>query len=140
MIFFNSGKGRFSDSGQRLGTSLSTNTHKLYDVAANDINGDGKLDLVITNADYHGVEEVNQLFLNDGKGMYELSDVDLGTNGKTPAIADIDSDGDLDIVIGGKPNIFINEGNGHFTPVSIKPTAFRRGAAFTRRYRWRRRC
>jgi len=115
MIFFNSGKGRFSDSGQRLGTSLSTNTNKLYDVAANDINGDGKLDLVITNADYHGAEEVNQLFLNDGKGMYELSDVDLGTNGKTPAIADIDSDGDLDIVIGGKPNIFINEGNGHFT-------------------------
>ncbi|MCG7588375.1 VCBS repeat-containing protein [Photobacterium sp. OFAV2-7] len=79
------------------------------------MNGDGYVDLIITNADYHGVEEVNQLFINDGKGLFELSDTDLGTNGRTPAIADIDSDGDLDIVIGGKPSIYVNEGNRYFS-------------------------
>ncbi|NBI55267.1 VCBS repeat-containing protein [Photobacterium alginatilyticum] len=125
MIFFNDGKGRFTDSGQRLGTSQSTSTNKLYNVAANDLNSDGYVDLVITNADYHGVEEVNQLFINDGKGLFELSDTDLGTNGRTPAIADIDSDGDLDIVIGGKPSIYVNEGNRYFTLSDVNKLPYR---------------
>lgn len=119
MIYLNDGKGNFTDSGQRFGVS---NSEQRYNVAAGDINGNGKPDLLITNMDFRGVEK-NQLFINDGTGQFETSDVDMGINGQAAAFADVNSNGHLDVVIAGSyvesAKLYINDGNGDFTLSSI---------------------
>ncbi|GHA59401.1 FG-GAP repeat domain-containing protein [Photobacterium aphoticum] len=115
MILLNNGQAKFSDAGQRLGEK---DTNEIFNVAVGDVNNDGKPDLLFTNIDYQGAER-NVLYLNDGQGLYSLSDVDFGINGVDAAFADVDSNGTLDVFITGSneeaAKLYMNDGIGNFS-------------------------
>ncbi|MFQ5504730.1 MAG: FG-GAP repeat domain-containing protein, partial [Planctomycetota bacterium] len=96
------------------------------------MDGDGDSDLVF------GTENRTKLYLNDGKGRFRD-----GTQGRLPddskltfqtavALADVDADGDLDLVLGsyGYQNLlYLNDGKGTFSdatapkmPISVRFT------------------
>lgn len=105
------------------------------DVAAEffDADGDGDQDLYVVSGGYNYLPEdfalVDRLYLNDGKGNFSKSKSGLPimrTSGGAIAIQDIDSDGDLDIFVGGRvipgqypltprSYLLLNDGTGQFT-------------------------
>ncbi len=96
-VYLNDGTGKFTDSGQRLGTSLSRK------VELADLDGDGDLDAFVTNGgirDANVVEQANEIWLNDGTGVFTVGqELGNGVSGGV-ALGDIDGDGDLDALVG----------------------------------------
>jgi len=112
-VWFNDGKGNFTNSGQKLGKSDAARRAKLADV-----NGDGFLDAIVLNGD------TNRIWLNNGKGYFLESRQNIGVGENIDlAVCDINNDGNKDIVIvkgawGKKPNgieVWINNGKGNFS-------------------------
>jgi hypothetical protein len=107
-VYLNDGTGTFTDSGQKMGKSLST------DVQLADLDGDGDLDAWVTNGTRHFgyvVDQPNDVWLNDGSGVFTLGQEMGDAASYTVALADIDNDGDLDAFVGniGQSNqIWIN--------------------------------
>jgi hypothetical protein len=91
--------------------------------AAGDLDGDGDIDLFVANDN-----APNQLLLNDGSGKFV--DATAGRFVTQPGwnashsvdLADVDGDGDLDILIGNDDNLsnrlYLNNGLGVFTDVT----------------------
>jgi hypothetical protein len=88
-------------------------------VAAGDYDGDGWIDLFTVG----GAEDVSRLLRNKGDGTFEdlAEEAGLlfeGLNDTGPSFADIDGDGDLDLVVGGlvstELRLFLNGGDGTF--------------------------
>jgi hypothetical protein len=93
-----------------------------------DVNGDGKLDLLCTGANYNGVYGV--VFLNNGDGTFAELSSGFGEGDYTGpiAVADFNGDGKLDVVTLGSSSgavfvaFFLGNGDGTFTgPVSQAP-------------------
>src|SRR5437016_10327040 len=90
-------------------------------VAAGDVDGDGLCDLY-----FCGLDGPNVLYRNLGNWHFEditlragVACAELDATGV--AFADIDGDGDLDLIVNsvGRGNhIFLNDGKGHFTELS----------------------
>lgn len=93
------------------------------DVALEDFNGDGWLDLFVANSD----EAANLVFLNSGFDSFYDSGQALGAaNSKSVELADIDADGDIDAVVAnvgtdggegssdGSTVVWLNDGSGFF--------------------------
>lgn len=121
MLYLNDGAGNFTPDGANTFVPLNAS-----DVDVADTDGDGDMDILMSGTtDPFAVRTI--LYLNDGVGLFtELGTADLQqTFGGTNVIADLDNDGDQDLVIlgsqmGGLPNIYNimyeNFGNNAFIP------------------------
>jgi hypothetical protein len=87
-------------------------------VAAGDVDGDGWCDLY-----FCGMENANALYRNLGNGRFanitaEAGVACAGQYSSGTVLADIDGDGDLDLLVnslGGGTRLFLNDGKAHFT-------------------------
>lgn len=98
------GDGRFEDATLTSGTGVNANgsTEAGMGVATGDVDGDGRVDLIVTNFD----EESNTLYRNDGDGLFTdvTSRRGLDAASRMPVgfgtvLADFDRDGDLDLAV-----------------------------------------
>ena len=111
------------ESVARLGVHLSN----AKGVTTGDVNGDGWVDVLFVNAFF---TDPPSLYINDGASNPGHFTMVSATHGLTTAyssgsaqFADIDDDGDLDLIIGdaynstpaAKPHLFFNDGQGFFT-------------------------
>ncbi len=109
-VFFNDGAGNFTDSGQALGTGSTKS------LALADLDGDGNLDIVIGNGldinsdDPGQLDQQNYIWFNEGDGYFletkarTFSPADGRSATHAVTVADVDRDGDLDILSGNLQN------------------------------------
>jgi len=90
-------------------------------LALGDVDGDGDLDAVLANTMRLLPQADNKILYNDGSGRFSDSCQTVSMGGTSVALLDSDSDGDLDIVMGGMMggSEFINE-IGRFAPNDIR--------------------
>ena len=132
-LYLHKGNGRITANN-----SASFETDKEYeDVAAAffDADGDGDLDLVVGSGGNNvGMERsyISRLYINDGKGNFSKSKIELPSTYKniaTIAPHDYDDDGDVDLFIGSRSVVGVygvspdhllleNMGDGTFTDVT----------------------
>jgi len=128
-VVFGTGGGRFRTPGRLFGVGRMP----YQKLRAGDVNGDGAPDLVTTNFEGGNVT----VLLGDGKGGFREAPGSPFSAGASPfglAIADIDKDGHLDLVVvnfsgqGGDRsrdavNVLLGDGRGGFRPVRGSPFA-----------------
>ncbi len=122
-LYLNDGLGNFN-----VDTNSTFEQLQADDIDVADTDNDGDLDILFSGRNDDGVFTL--LYVNEGNGQFdELNPTNLQqTFAGTNAIADLDNDGDQDIVIigsqeGGLPNIFNivyqNQGNNEFTQADM---------------------
>ncbi|MDX1672290.1 MAG: VCBS repeat-containing protein [Balneolaceae bacterium] len=121
-LLINIGNGFFNDqTSTRLPLLIVPEETRDVDLA--DVDGDGDLDIYFANVAINfNTSTQDRLLLNDGQGFYQDVTQDrlpeISTNTLEADFADLEGDGDLDIVIGvleGGIRVFINDGSGFFT-------------------------
>jgi hypothetical protein len=107
-VWYNDGTGKLMDSGQRLGNLASS------EVALGDIDDDGDIDAIVANLhDVNGNNQPNEIWLNDGRGNFTNSGVNLGSRSYSVTLTDVNNDGKTDIIF--DSFIWINYRNLNFT-------------------------
>lgn len=134
VLYLNDGKGNFSKSEATLPTA--TNFFNTGAVVSGDIDNDGDLDLFVGEralADAYGLPGSGHILINDGSGQFidetaswsaSLNEVGLITSA---AMIDLESDGDLDLVVVGEymgVRVFKNQG-GQFVDANLELTAYK---------------
>ena len=103
-LFHNKGNGIFEEVGFRAGVSVGGEGRPLAGMGTDiaDIDGDGLLDIIVTNLD----RETHSLYRNLGKGLFSNVTFESGVGQATlpfvgfgVAFLDYDNDSDLDIAI-----------------------------------------
>ncbi len=133
-VLLNDGKGGF------IGSNLGIAPDRTYSAALADIDGDGDLDIIVSN----DAPDRKLLYLNDGKGRFS----EAGTFGSPDwptryvTLADLNGDGYPDIVAANRGNypdpvdhkpgvgskepspsfVCLNDGKGHFPICKVLPT------------------
>ena len=106
-IMINDGSGNFT-----LSTTFPTVAEYTGEGALVDVDGDKDLDVLSSGEDL-------RLFLNDGLGAFTdaSSNIPAG-EGTSLGTADLEDDGDVDLLIGrnGVDQLYVNDGSGVFTP------------------------
>lgn len=131
-VLINQGEGKFSPSGN---SGLNRDWHMRIDfIAAGDLNGDGASDLLLLGT--AGTKSVARSLFNNKKGYFyrkgipALPPLDNGI--ERVDLADLDADGDLDLLFTGKnlrnpaggpavnqAQLMLNNGRGRFTDSSF---------------------
>jgi hypothetical protein len=118
VLLLNDGQGRFSDASGRI-PQVALDSE---DIAVGDFDRDGDPDVVIVTEDPVGGVRYNEYYLNDGKGNFSDVHTRLPPTIESNAVAaaDIDNDGDLDLVVGdrGRERALMNDGRGFFSDES----------------------
>ena len=122
-LYTNDGSGNFSLVS---GTAFEPNDNGSIAVA--DIDGDNDMDVLITGAG--ASQNIAKLYTNDGAGVFtEVAGTPFdGVSNSSIAFADVDGDGDQDVLITGNNNtsqkiakLYTNDGSGVFTLVAGTP-------------------
>src|SRR5690554_2213116 len=119
-IYFNDGSGSFTE---QTGTPLIGVDYSAVIIL--DVNGDNHLDIIISG-DKGNPDYTTNLYINDGTGQFTLQNSGLlAINRGALAYADVDGDGDLDVVVSGRTTgstkeskLFLNDGTGIFTELT----------------------
>jgi hypothetical protein len=139
-LLINTGAGTFAD--ETASRILGFNNFNSTKADFGDVDGDGDLDAIVANV---GPE---QLLLNDGSGVFTDGSAQLpppvpifDNISADARFADVDGDGDLDILVsnenpfpgglGAQNRLFVNDGSGH-SPTR-PPRVFRRPSTRRRR-------
>ena len=137
-LYQNAGDGTFTEIGLFVGVSHNEDgkTEAGMGTDAGDVDGDGLLDLFVTNLS----RETNALYLAGGEGDYRYGTFTAGLSspsflqvGFGTDLLDVDNDGDLDLIVANghviddielvddalnwrQPSqVFLNDGAGHFS-------------------------
>jgi len=123
-LYTNDGSGMFTEvkdtpfEGTRIGS-----------MAISDVDNDGDYDVLIAGQTAF-YKKIAKMYTNDGTGTFaEVADTPFeGVQSASVAFADIDGDGDQDVLISGTnssfsatTNLYTNNGNGNFTEVTAHP-------------------
>lgn len=132
-IYINDGTGLLQEQNIiDFNTVPPSNNSGSYGSDWADINGDGYPDLYIAKCkagvtDPADPRRVNMFFVSDANGNYQNIAQELGiasgAQSWTAAFADIDNDGDFDIIVTNHDSphsIYINDGSGHFVHFDTK--------------------
>ena len=115
IILVNDGTGKLTNESV---ARLPQKKHDSEDIAAEDFDGDGDIDLVFVSED----DQINEYYINDGKGFYTDASDQFPVKGITNAVMalDVDKDGDKDLVLGndGQDVLLLNDGKGKWTEVT----------------------
>lgn len=144
-LFLGDGAGSFTDGTLQLPAPPAIGDRQTNALVLADLDGDGDLDAYTANGEfdgpsgYHGNygDGDDQLLINDGSGVFTVdpSHVSAEHVGQNLVAADFDMDGDVDIVAGSLPRIFLsrqwggltryyeNQGNGSFV-LAPEPIGF----------------
>ncbi len=120
-VFLGNGDGTFTEKGSAFGPSSETGGF-----IVSDFNSDGIPDVAAINASYYAPNNTITIFLGNGDGTFTAagSSPALGYNPTAIATADIDGDGNADLIVvqqgsssssGGQVAIFFGKGDGTFT-------------------------
>jgi hypothetical protein len=115
-LFINQGDGNFEPL---TNDPIVTDGGNSYSCTWGDIDNDGDFDCFVSNT----INQANFLYKNDGNGNFEkietgdvVTDI---TDSYSSSFADIDNDGDLDLLVMNANNqrnrLYRNDGNGNFT-------------------------
>jgi hypothetical protein len=96
---------------------LEASSDPSANVSLGDLDGDGDLDIVLAKGRHDPY--VDKVLLNDGKRHFVTSDLGPAADRTyTAALADLDGDGDLDVVISNdapdQKRLYVNDGKGRF--------------------------
>ena len=119
-LFSNEGDGQFTQASFPF-IDLSTGTSKWADY-----DYDGDPDLLYNGIDSTSLS-ITLLYRNDSTELFTLMDTNLQGSGEPGSVdwADVDGDGDLDILLGGPTALLRNDGNNFYT--DITPVDFDQG-------------
>jgi hypothetical protein len=129
-LFRNDGGGKFTDVSKDSGAcppGLQART-----VAALDFDGDGLLDLIVTDF-YYTIKATYGIALFRNKGNYRFEDVTkaaglpVGSAVSGVAVADVNNDGWPDLFLtspDGNNRLFLNDGKGHFREAPMTREVF----------------
>ena len=100
------------------GSNISNDMHNTWSIALADVDGDGNLDLAAGNE-----SEVNRLYLNNGSAdpFSGVTGSDISSDAyltRSVVLADVDADGDLDLVTGNQGANCLYLNNGTASPFS----------------------
>ena len=137
-VYLNDGQSSFTPTAAPLNPNGNdTRSNDTRSVALGDLNGDGNLDILLGNSN-----QPSQVYLNDGQGGFAPTADPLnpyGNNTTSVALGDLNSDGVLDILLGipfasqipSASQVYLNDGQGHFTPTANSLDLFYSNGATT---------
>lgn len=116
-VLFGKGDGSFREGPRQ------TLSHYLSTLAADDLDGDGKMDLIVTKVWLLGInngeDQSVRVLRGNGDGTFGPPTIYNSSAGRTIVVADINGDGKRDIAVGnddGTITLLTGVGNGTFLP------------------------
>lgn len=125
-LWLNDGTGHYVDASDRLPGPGNVEARK---VTPADVDGDGDLDLYFSHVGWQGRSPQDHLLINDGTGRFVNDSANrIPVEAEITLVArfaDLDSDGDLDLVRGdaGALSVWTNDGRGVFSDVTAQVVA-----------------